>query len=206
MCFGGAGDGGASAQARQDEQARQGRISSGMDSIDQTFSKFDDNYFNDYFNKAMDMAKPNITKQFTDANEQTLFGLARDGNLQSSAAAKMYGNVSDRKNDALLNASNTANNDKNALRSEISGQRGQLVNQLQATADPGAAAAGAISEAAASSRPPTYSPITNIFSDLTSQFAANEQARAFGMPGLGFGITPQYSPTTGSPKSVQVVA
>lgn len=185
---------------------RQGRIQQGMGAIDKTFSKFDDNYFNDYFNKEMGMATPNITKQFTDANEQTLFGLARDGNLQSSAAGKLYGNVADRKNDALLNASSTASSSKNALRSEISGERGQLVNQLNATADPGAAASGAISSAAASSRPPTYSPITNIFSDLTSQFAANEQARALGMPGYGFGFTPQYSPTTGSPKSVQVVS
>lgn len=202
MC-GPSGDGGASAQARQQEQQRQSAINAGMASIDSTFSKFDDDYFNDYFNKEMDMATPNIAKQFTDANEQTLFGLARDGNLQSSAAGKVYGNVADRKDEALLNASNTASADENALRSQIASQRSNLVSQLNATADPSAAASGAISSAAISSRPPVYSPVTNIFADLTNQFAANEQARALGMPGYGVGLT-SSNPVTGSPKSVTV--
>ena len=202
MC-GPSGDGGASANARMSEQQRQNAITSGMGSIDATFSKFDDAYFNDYFNKEMDMATPNIAKQFTDANEQTLFGLARDGNLGSSASAKMYGNVADRKDEALLNASNTASADENALRGQVAGARSSLVNQLNATADPAAAASGALSSAAVSSRPPIYSPVSNIFADLTSQFGANEQARALGMPGYGFGVT-SSNPTSGSPKSVTV--
>lgn len=198
MCMPSGGDGGASAQAQQQEQQRESNINAGMANIDSTFSKFDDDYFNNYFNTEMGMATPDIAKQDTDANQQTLFGLARDGNLGSSAAAADYGAVSDRNNQALLNASNTASSDENALKSEIAGEQSTLVSQLNATADPNAAASGAIADAAVSSRPPTYSPVSNIFADLTSQFAANEQARALGMPGYGFSVA-STSPFTGSP-------
>ena len=195
MCFS-SGSSGASDSARAQEQQRQNSIQSGMASINSTFSKFDDNYYADFEKKHLDLATPDIAKQKVDANNQTLYGLARSGNLDSSTAAKMYGDVSTRNNQAVQNATNNAHSAAQSLRGDVEAERSNLASQLNTTADASAAANEAATQAQILTRPPTYSPITNIFSDLTGQIAANEQARRLGQPGWGFGLT---SPGTSTP-------
>lgn len=191
MCFPSGGDGGASAAAAAAEQTRESNINTGMSSIASTFAPFNDDYFNNYNQEEMNQATPGIAAQDADANQQTLFNLARTGTIGSSAAGAEYGKVADTNNAALLQASNQASSDTNALRTSVAGDQSDLVNQLEASADPEAAATTATADASALTRPPTYSPVTNLFSGITSQFAANEQARSFGLPGYGFGIAPQ---------------
>ena len=194
MCWA-SGGGGAGDAARQQEQQRQASIQSGMASINNTFSKFDDNYYADFEKKHLNLATPDIAKQKVEANNQTLYGLARSGNLDSSAAAKMYGDVATRNNQAVQNATNNAHGAAQGLRGDVEAERSNLASQLNATADASAAANEAATQAQIMTRPPTYSPITNIFSDLTGQIAANEQARRAGMPGWGWSLT---SPAPGS--------
>jgi hypothetical protein len=198
MCFPSAGNG--SDQARQMEQQRQGKVQAGMAAIDDAFSGFNDAYYADFEKKNLDMAKPNIETQAREANDKTLFSLARSGNLGASTAAKQYGDVATRNDQALLQASDTARAAANGLRGDVEGERSNLVSQLQATGNDSAAAASAASQAAILSRPPTYSPITNIFADVTGQLASNEQARRLGLPGYGFGMTSPgvTSPTKGA--------
>lgn len=196
MC-GPSGDGGAAA-ARQNEQARQSRVNQGMNSIDAAFSGFNDDYYADFEKKNLDMARPNIAMQAREANDKTLFGLARSGNLGGSTAAKQYGDVATRNDQALLQASDTARAASSGLRRDVENQRDNLVGQLNMSADAGAAANAATTSAATLTRPPTYSPITNIFADVTGQIAQNEQARRLGQPGWGFGISPSgISPVKG---------
>lgn len=188
MC-GPSGDGGASAMARQNEEARQSRVRAGMNSIDSAFSGFNDAYYADFEKKNLDMARPNIAAQAREANDKTLFGLARSGNMGASTAAKQYGDVATRNDQALLQASDTARAAASGLRRDVENQRDNLVGQLNMTADSGAAANAATTQASALTRPPTYSPVTNIFADVTGQIAANEQARRLGQPGWGFGFS-----------------
>lgn len=199
------GGGNGSDQSRRMEQERQAKIQSGMAGIDAAFAGFDDAYYADFEKKNLDMAKPNIARQAREANDTTLFSLARSGNLGSSTAGTQYGKVKERNDQALLQASDTARAAATGLRSDVESERSNLVGQLQATADSGAAAQSAASQAAILTRPPTYSPITNIFADVTGQLASNEQARRLGQPGYGFGIaSPGISaPTKG--RSVEVV-
>ena len=196
------GDGGASAQSRAADAQRQSNIYYGMQNIDSAFSKFDDPYYADFEKKNLDLALPDIAKQKVDANNQTLYGLARSGNLDSTTAAKQYGDVETRNNQAIQNATDTAHSAAQSLRGDVENERSSLVSQLQASADSGAAGSEATSQAALLTRPPTYSPITNIFSDLTGQIAANEQARRLGAPGWGFGISSGASSPFGNTKSV----
>lgn len=199
------GGGNGSDQARQQEQQRQNAIRSGMGQIDDAFSGFNDAYYADFEKKNLDMAKPNIAKQAVEANDKTLFSLARSGNLGASTAGKQYAAVEDRNQQALLQASDTARAAATGLRSDVEGERSNLVSQLQSTADAGAAANSATSQAAILSRPPTYSPVTNIFADVTGQLASNEQARRLGQPGYGFGLTSTGVPSPNKGKSVTEV-
>jgi hypothetical protein len=168
-----------------------------MANIDREFGKFDEPYYADFEKKNVDMARPNIDFQTKEAQNQTLYGLARSGNLSSSTAGKQYADVENRRDQALQQASDQAHSTTAGLRSDVENERGSLVNNLNSTGDAAMAANDATNQAALLTRPPTYSPITGIFADITGQLAANEQARRAGLPGWGFGLTPQGTPNRG---------
>lgn len=205
MCFGGGG-GGSSQQARNDDFARRTRIDTGMYQIDQAFKPYDDGYFKDYEQKYIAQSRPDLDRQQKDANEDVLFGLARTGNTKSSIAAKSYGDVRDKRAQTDLQVADQARAASGEERAGIEATRANLVNQLNATANDVAAANAARTEAMTATRAPIYSPITNAFSEITNQFAMNEQQRRAGNPGWGFGLSPVSDPIRGSAKSVKEVA
>jgi hypothetical protein len=177
-----------------------------MNNINQAFGGYNDAYYKDFENKYLDMAKPDIDRQEKLAREKVLFGLARTGQTKGSAAARAYGDVADTRAQADLQAADQARTASNGLRNDVENQRTALVQQLNASADAASAGANARNSAASLTRPPTYSPISNIFSGITDQFAMNEQARRLGNPGWGFGITPVGGdPIRGSRGSVTQV-
>src|SRR3546814_9115062 len=91
MCdalFGGGGNSDAAEAARRDEEARQARIRAGMGQIDQTFSQFNDDYFDTRSKAYLDYATPQLEDQFAKATEQLIFALSRGGNLNSSVAGE----------------------------------------------------------------------------------------------------------------------
>src|SRR3546814_1150118 len=91
MCdalFGGGGNSDAAEAARRDEEARQARIRAGMGQIDQTFSQFNDDYFDTRSKAYLDYATPQLEDQFAKAKEQLIFALSRGGNLNRSEEHK----------------------------------------------------------------------------------------------------------------------
>lgn len=204
MCFFGGGDSGAG-DARRLEEERKAHINEGMARIDETFAPFNSGYYADYENKYRDLGIPDVNTQYRDAVQQTRYGLARSGNLDSSAASKAYRDLRERNTQAELKVSDDARAASAAQRAAIESSRNSVVSQLSATENPSAAAQAAAAQAATLSRPPTYSPITGIFADLSGLFASNEQARRAGLPGWGWGVTSQSSPL-GSPSSVKTIA
>ncbi len=204
MCYpSGGGGGGQDALAQSNYTTN--RINWGKSLIDIAFRGFDDPYYADFEKRTLDMALPDIARQKKDANDQTLYGLARSGNLDSSTAAKQYADVNTRNNQAIQNATDTAHTAAENLRGDVESERNNLTNQLVSTMDPMGTYANAGSQAAVLTRPPTYSPVTNIFADLTGQIAANEQARRLNQPGWGFGLTsPGVSAPIGGPSVTQI--
>lgn len=201
MCFGGGDDG--SEQMRADEQARNARIEEGMGSIDKTFAPFNNDYYKIFQNKAYDLNKPDIDTQYNDAYKTATYGLARSGQSRSSAAAKAYGDLEQQRGRVEQTVSDSARSRADALRSSVETSRGNLVAQLNATANPQAAAQAAINQAATLTQPPTYSPITDAFAQFTGQFADQQSARRAGYPGWGFDI---FSPSSSSSRSRTQVA
>lgn len=204
MCMFGGG-GGSSDAARRNEEARQQRINQGMGQIDSAFAPFNDEYYKDYENKYLAMAKPDLDKQQANANEDVLFGLARTGKTKSSSAAKAYGDVVDTRVRSDLQVADAARDTSSNQRNQIEATRSNLVSQLNATSNAQSAADGARTQALIMNRVPTYSPVTNAFSEVTNQFAINEQNRRNGSPGWGWGITTPSDPIRGSRGSVTTV-
>lgn len=201
MCLGG-GDS-ASGDSRALEEERKARINEGMGRIEETFAPFNAGYYNDFEGKYRDLAMPDINQQYRDATQKTRYGLARTGNLDSSGASIAYKDLATRNDQARLKAADDARAASAGQRQSIEGARNTLTTQLSATENPSAVAQAAVNQAAVLNRPPTYSPITNIFSEVTGALARNEQARQNGRPGFGFSINPW---TQGSPSSVRTVS
>lgn len=190
--------------SRAIEQARQARVNQGMQSIDSTFAQFNPEYYQGYENSAYALTQPDIERQYRDAVRQTTYALARGGNVRSSAGSHAYSDLEEARGRALLEARDNARSKADRRRADVETTRGNLVSQLNATADPSAAAQAAINQSQLLSAPPVYSPIANVFSNLTAQVAdAQSQNRA----GVNNWATRLFgAPSTGSRSSVSYVA
>jgi len=187
--------------SRQIEEERQGRIREGMGRIDETFAPFNDAYYQGLETTAMNTFQPDIDQQYQDAVRQATFALSRGGNMRSSAGADAFRRLRERRDTAALEASDRARGIAGDRRREVEGTRNTLVSQLNATADPTAAAQQAASQAALLTAPPTFSPIANIFGALTQQLADAQSYNRGGVRNWATGIF--GAPAGGNPDSVR---
>ena len=115
-------------------------------SIDSTYDTgtksggFDDAFYNRYKQSVLDYYMPQVDKQYKDAKDQATYGLARSGNIRSSAANTLTADLS-RQNDinqaGVRNQADTAAGD---LRSQVNTEEQKAISQLYATEDPEVAA------------------------------------------------------------------
>ena len=131
---------------------------------------FDDNFYNSYRQKVLDYYNPDEAKQYSEAQRDLTYNLARAGTLQSSTAADKQGDLA--YNDALQKANIVANANQQTgqLQNQIQANKESLINQLYATDDPTLTANLAESSAKASQlQDPTLTPAAALFTPaLTS--------------------------------------
>lgn len=186
MCFG--GNKAVERQAQQqraDEVARQDRIKSGMSSIDEAFSGFNDNYYAKRAQDYVDYASPGLEKQFGKAHDDLIYALSRTGNLDSSAAIKRNADLTDEANAQRIGVANTGLDQANQLRSSVENTRGNVVAELNATGDSSAAAQTALRQTANLNQPAGYSPLGQLFSDFSSTLGSIGSNAGNGYSGFG---------------------
>lgn len=170
-------------RAREAEEARQARIRSGTASIDQTFSQFDNNFFDGIAKSYEDFARPQVEDQLSKAREQLTYNLARGGILDSSIRSNQSADLQREADIQFTNIADEGRKAATTARNSIEDARANLVATLQATADDTGTANAAINRAQALASEPTYSPIGQLFTDFSSGLehqAALERAAAFG--------------------------
>lgn len=179
--MGGKSGGNEAKQAREDEQKRQQAIREGTAKVNNTFSQFDNAFFDQRRQDAIDYATPQLQDQYTKAGRELTFSLARSGNLDSStrgaktADLQQLYDVNKQKvaDDALASATQA----RNAVEDARSG----LITTLNATGDATGAANSALARSSALSQPAAYSPLGQLFTDFTAGLgvqAAQERAAA----------------------------
>lgn len=165
--------------ARADEAARQHRIDKGMADIGQTFSGFDDKFYKDRENAYLQYATPELQSQTDRTRKSLTFALSRAGLLGSSSATNRTAAL---EREVALNqrkVSDQALSSANDLRGEIEGQRGQLVSQLEASADPSATSSLALAQAGRLKAPSPMQPLGNMFADFVDTYNLNQRARSY---------------------------
>lgn len=209
----GGGKGGTSAedQANQEataattaEAARQAAITQGTSSINSTFAnEFTPAYFDKQAANYTAYAEPQLNDQFGDATKQLTYALDRAGNLnsstrdfQTSQLQKLYDTDDQQIKDQAVAQEGQ---DKSAVQTA----QQNLINSLDTSGDATGAANSATAQAAALSTPPAYSPLTNLFSDFTSQLGtAAAAAKAYA---YSSGMSPSFSPALFAPSGATSV-
>ena len=188
--------------ARQQEAARQARINAGRASIDETFSGFNDDYYNQYRDAYTANYEPQLEDQYRRAYERATLGLAGSGNLNSSAGAGVLADLTRELARQRTQVANNAQSAVNDLRGRVEQSRQSLYDQNRASADPSATATLAGAQAESLRAPQTFSPLGNVFADLLNNAGTVLSLEARSYPGLRTGLfnnrtTPAYS-TQGS--------
>ena len=169
------------ARARKAEEERQARIREGTEAIDTTFGQFDDDFFDGISKSYSDFARPDLDRQFGDAREKLTYALARSGTLDSSMRAEQDGDLTRRYGEGLQDITDKGRAYATEARTGVEGARSDLTTMLQATGDNVGASNAALSRASILSTPPSYSPLGQLFQDVTSGLAtqaAFERAEA----------------------------
>ena len=155
--------------AREQEEQRRARITEGTASIDSAFAGFDDSFFGGIEQSANDFFNPQIDRQFDRTRETLIKNLARQGNLNASTGARQLADLDTAGQEQRATFADKSRGFATSSRADVENNRANLLRQLQASADPSAAAATSAAQAQILSAPPTFSPI----GDLFTQFANN---------------------------------
>lgn len=171
-------DGGASKaanQAKADEAARQATVRAGTQQVNDTFSQFNDDYFNKQRENYLGFALPQLDDQYGKAQKTLTYALARDGNLNSSAQAYQNAELQKTYDTQRLGIADQGQNYANQARSSVEDARGNLISTLNATGDATQAAQSAAARAGALSAPQGYSPIGDAFGAVLNGVAVSAQ-------------------------------
>lgn len=188
-------------RARAEEEARQGRISSGLNNIKAVFDGGD--YDGQSYagvspllaqreQAQKDFYLPQLENQFNTGKEQLTFALARAGLLNSSAAGKKQAELGEQyalqRGDILSRIAQ----DIAGTRTRINQNRSSIESGLRASGDATAATNQALQAAVAFREDqPTFSPLGNVFYGLTQGIGAanagyqNENIRKLANPDYG---------------------
>jgi hypothetical protein len=192
------------AQARQEEEARQQRIEQGREFIDRQFDLFnkDKAFFDRYRQGITDYYKPQIDRQYADANKNLTYQLADAGTLRSTAAADATADLTRQKDSNLVSMNAKADSALGDLRNQIASNKDTAINQLMTTEDPSVSANTALNGIAnVQLAKPDLSPLANLFSTAAiggANAVKSWQQGGGGSGGLGFGGNESAGPGGGA--------
>ena len=180
MCGGGGSDAGEQSLRYQKEQdaQRESRIKKGMADVSAFFDGgytdsgeyqqgFGDSFFDKRADAYQDYANPQVKRQFRDAQEGLLYGLADSNLLNSSAAVADFGTLDRERTEALDSVARRGGNFADDAREAVAGERANLTNLIQSTADPTAIRSQLGSVASVLNTADSYSPLGNLFEATT---------------------------------------
>lgn len=157
---------------------------------------FDDNYYGGIRKAFTDFYLPQVDEQYDQAKRKLTYKFANTSNLDSSAGANNIANLFRDYNRERASIGDRALGAERDLRTNVEQTRGELINQLQATADPEAAATSATARAKALTTPAPYSPLGDLFQQYTGALANSVALQNLGYKGAGIKFPSSSSSVT----------
>lgn len=172
------------------EELRRQRIEQARATIDDRFSEFDDGYFDGLRTTAREYYEPQFQDQYDAARQSLRFGLARSGNLRSSAGGDALGDLARDRALALTRIEDIGTDTVESRRETLENQRQQLYAQAEAAENPAADASASIARSSYLSKAPTFSAIGDFFTRALNQSSVYQEAENRG--NIGYGAINNY--------------
>lgn len=186
--------------ARQAEAQRQAWITQGRSAIDNVFSAFNDDFFDNYARTYQSQYFPEINQQFADSRGKLASSLARTGMSASSTGARLTNQLQTAFDKQRQNVSSSALDAANQLRQQVEQQRSRLYDMNTGAVDPSVLANNARSVASSFQAPPAYSPLGDVFSAAIDPIVAASAAAQNSSKGFNLGT--YKSPIAQQPSTI----
>jgi|SRR5882672_303901 len=191
------GGGGPDDNSAQEEALRQKRITEGKRKVAGAFAGFTPDFYGSQARAYNEFALPQLDDQYAKAGQQLKYALARQfGTTQTSEAASRVADLSKRYALARTNITEQGLQKSQEAQGNVEAERGKILQSLNATADPAAAAQMAMSQANLLSKPSAFDPLADLFGNVTAGLATTA-------PTGGYSGTTPYPGYTFDPVSNQ---
>lgn len=185
----------AAADAQRAELERQQRIAQGTIQIRQQFDNaFDTPYYQRLEKNARAVYEPQIDNQYQQALKDMQFALSRSGLTSSSAASDLGSKLEYQKGLATQDKRSKIMSLINQRKGDVANAENVTLSQLANTADPYAAQAQASNLIKANTAEPGYSPLGQVFTDLTAGLATQADLERQGTNRYNIGVTNWFNP------------
>jgi len=168
------------------ERKRQRQILAGTQSVNAAFAPFSDAFYQGRERAFRDYYLPQLDSEAKGARGDLIYNLGRSGLIDSSVGAhdtaRLQGSIDSARKGVFEGAKNYAAQ----TRATIEGQRAQLLRDVESGAGVGSSGAGAAAAAQLAVAPPQFSPLGNIFSNLTGGAANTALVQSYGGAGNPF--------------------
>jgi hypothetical protein len=162
-----------SAEMRQQEEERQRRIAESTGAINSQFGQFDDPYFTNIADSYKKFQMPLFQEQSSKARRELPYSYASSDSAEYLRKKEELERDIQR-NEAQIN--DQANDFANTQRGQVETNRSDLVQMANSGTEAGTVAQMANTRAAALARPPTFTPIGDLFQKYTAVAANAPQA------------------------------
>jgi len=148
--------------------------------------QFTDDYYSNLGKSYLDYYTPELDRQYQDAQKQTTFRFANSGNLDSGSSNTAFGDLAQQYAMQRTQLADRSLAEQQGARSNVEQTRADLIAQLEGGAGVESTAQSAMARASALSQGPQYSPLGDMFSQITGALANSSAMQSKGYQGLPF--------------------
>lgn len=171
MCF---NSNDASKEIERQQQQRQFLIQQGLGQVNRAYAGFNPQFYDRQKAAILAAQLPQVGRQFVQQRNQLGYGLADQGLLRSSAGAQLGGALQEELAQQERNVFNQATQSVQGLQRDVSASKGNIISQLQQSADPTVAAQRAVESATQFSAPSLIQPLGDLFSNFSNIYLARQ--------------------------------
>ncbi len=157
------------------EAARQARVDAGLAEINDVFSQYDQDFYDQTSDAYMDYMTPQLEDQYADGLRELQYALARQGrfnsSLEVSRKAQAAKDLEFQRQELIGKASQAAADSESA----VTAAKEKMVKLNLANADPDLAASLSVGQAGLLNQPAKYDPLVDVFENITEGLASREE-------------------------------
>ena len=183
----------AATQLRGQQQQQQAYTNSAVNQINQAFSGYTPQFYNNYGQNYMNWALPQLGQQYQQTSQQLGGKLANQGLTNSSAAQNQWNQLQNTNSLNQQGIASTAQQMQNQLQQQVGQEQAGLIGQAQQSTNPMQVAQGATAAAAGFGTPSAFQPLGNLFGNFAQLYLGNQLQNTYGpstqqlLSSLGYG-------------------